>query len=170
VNSLVRVGLVIAVAVTLAGCQSVTGRGLLEGESSSSSTQYRNDGSRGWSLFGNRQDERDLVLAKRHFRENNFGLAERYYRRAVEAEPSNAEAWVGLGAAYDHLRRFELADRAYDQAMSLIGATPELLNNRGYSYMMRGEHDRARELLLEAQAKDPGNPFVKNNLTLLEST
>src|SRR5438067_3386871 len=58
----------------------------------------------------------DLNLGKRHFRANNFGLAERYFRRAVEKAPGetrrDAEAWLGLAASYDRLRRFELADRA----------------------------------------------------------
>src|SRR5262249_19646759 len=57
----------------------------------------------------------DLNTAKNLYRSANFGLAERYYRRAVEARPQDAEAWVGLAACYDQLRRFELADRAYHQ-------------------------------------------------------
>src|ERR671938_227837 len=51
----------------------------------------------------------DLALGKRHFRESNFGLAEVHFRRAVEkaAGPKEreAEAWLGLAASYDRLRR-----------------------------------------------------------------
>jgi len=112
----------------------------------------------------------DLSLGKKHYRAANFGLAERHFRRAVESHPRDAEAWVGLAASYDRLRRFDLADRAYNQAIAIIGPTPEILNNKGYSYMLRGDYPRARETLLAAQVKDPSNPYIQNNLELLEKS
>ncbi|HEY6255851.1 MAG TPA: tetratricopeptide repeat protein [Xanthobacteraceae bacterium] len=112
----------------------------------------------------------DLALGKKQYRAGNFGVAERYFRRAVEFHPRDAEAWVGLAASYDRLRRFDLADRAYDQAVAIIGPTPEVLNNRGYSYMLRGDYRRARSTLLAAAAKDPKNPYIRNNLDLLDKS
>jgi Flp pilus assembly protein TadD len=113
----------------------------------------------------------DLSLGKRHFRERNFGLAERYFRRAVEKAPGearrDAEAWLGLAASYDRLRRFELADRAYAHAIKILGPTPEILNNQGYSYLLRGDYHHAREKLVAARDLDPGNPYIRNNLDLL---
>jgi Flp pilus assembly protein TadD len=112
----------------------------------------------------------DVSLGKKHFRAGNFSLAERHFRRAVELHPRDLDSWIGLAASYDRQRRFELADRAYDQASKIAGPTAEILNNRGYSYMLRGDQRRARETLLEAQARDPGNAYVKNNLELLEAS
>ena len=112
----------------------------------------------------------DLSTGKKQYAAGNFGLAERYFRRAAEQHPRDAEAWVGLAAAYDRLRRFDLADRAYDQALAIIGPTAELLNNRGYSYMLRGDYARARTSLMAAAAKDPKNQYVKNNIELLEKS
>jgi Flp pilus assembly protein TadD len=112
----------------------------------------------------------DLNLGKKQYRAGNFGLAERYFRRAVETHPRDAEAWVGLAAAYDRLRRFDLADRAYEQATAIVGPTAEVLNNRGYSYMLRGDYPHARSTLLAAAAKDPKNPYIKNNLELLDKS
>jgi Flp pilus assembly protein TadD len=109
----------------------------------------------------------DLSLGKRYFKAGNYGLAERYFRRAVETHARDAEAWVGLAASYDRLRRFDLADRAYAEAIRLVGPRVAILNNQGYSYMLRGDYKRAREKLLEAARKDPGNRFVENNLRLL---
>ena len=63
-----------------------------------------------------------------------------------------------------------LADRAYDQAVAIIGPTAELLNNRGYSYMLRGDYPHARTTLLAAAAKDPKNPYIRNNLELLDKS
>ena len=112
----------------------------------------------------------DLNTGKKLYRAANYGLAERHFRRAVEARPKDAEAWVGLAASYDQLRRFELADRAYNQAVGIVGKTPEVLNNQGYSYMLRGDYARARVTLLQAKAKDPDNPYVQNNLELLDKS
>jgi len=112
----------------------------------------------------------DLVRGKRYFRANNFGLAEKSFRAAAEKYPRDAEAWVGLASSYDRLRRFDLADRAYAEAIRLIGPTPEILNDQGFSYMLRGDYARAARLLHQAQAKDPGNPYVQANLQLLEES
>jgi len=112
----------------------------------------------------------DLSLGKENFREGNYGLAERYFRHAVESGPKDAEARLGLAAAYDRLRRFELADRAYEQVIRIAGPTPEILNNQGYSFMLRGQFDRAREILNRAREKDPGNPYIQNNLALLDES
>lgn len=112
----------------------------------------------------------DLSLGKKHYRQNSFGLAEQHFRRAVEKGPKSLEAWIGLAASYDKLRRFDLADRAYAQAIKLAGPTPEILNNQGYSYLLRGDRRKARTTLLQAQAKDPGNPYIRNNLELLDQS
>ncbi|MFL6797287.1 MAG: tetratricopeptide repeat protein [Xanthobacteraceae bacterium] len=118
-------------------------------------------------LLGN--DPKDgLSLGKKYFRSANFGLAERHFRRAVEQHPRDVEAWNGLAASYDRLRRWDLADRAYAQAMKIAGPQAELLNNWGYSYMLRGDYRRAQETLLQAQVQDPANPYIKNNLELLD--
>jgi Flp pilus assembly protein TadD len=121
------------------------------------------------SLLGSDPSD-DLNLGKKQYRAGNFGLSERYFRRAAEMHPRDAEAWVGLAAAYDRLRRFDLADRAYEQVVAIIGPTAEVLNNRGYSYMLRGDYPRARSTLLAAAAKDPKNPYIKNNLELLDKS
>jgi Flp pilus assembly protein TadD len=112
----------------------------------------------------------DLNVGKNYFRQGSYGLAERHFRKAVEQHPRDAEAWLGLAASYDRLKRFDLADRAYAQAIKLVGATPEILNNQGFSYMMRGDYRRARVTLLQARAKAPENPYIQNNLQLLEAS
>jgi tetratricopeptide (TPR) repeat protein len=112
----------------------------------------------------------DLQLGKRYFRSNNFGLAEKSFRTAVEKHPNDAGAWVGLAASYDRLHRFDLADRAYAAAIRLVGPTAEILNDQGFSYMLRGDYARAKKKLEAARAKDPANPYVQANLQLLEES
>ncbi len=112
----------------------------------------------------------DVQLGKKYFRSNNFGLAEASFRSAAVKHPNDAEAWIGLAASYDRLRRFDLADRAYAQALRLVGPTVEVLNDEGFSYMLRGDYERAHKLLEQAQAKDPANPYVEANLKLLNDS
>ncbi len=120
-------------------------------------------------LFGDDPND-DLQRGKRYFRHNDFGLAEKSFRAAVERHPSDAEAWVGLAASYDRLRRFDLADRAYQGAIQIIGRTPEVLNDQGFSYILRGDYARAQKTLQEALRKDPGNPYIQANVHLLEES
>ena len=112
----------------------------------------------------------DLNIGKRYYRVGNYGMAERYFRRAVEQHPTDAEAWLDLAASYDHTKRFDLADRAYGQAIQLAGPKIEILNNQGYSYMLRGDNARAYEKLNEALRRAPGNPYVISNLRLLQAS
>ncbi len=108
-----------------------------------------------------------LHVAKTQFAEGNFGHAARYYERAVEIMPKNPEAWLGLAASYDRVRRFDLADRAYREAGLLIGDRAEYYNNIGYSYLLRGDVAKARTNFLRAYELDPASITVNNNLDLL---
>jgi Flp pilus assembly protein TadD len=111
-----------------------------------------------------------LRLAIQHFNAGHYGLAERYFRDAVEKAPRDATAWVGLAACYDRINRFDLADRAYSQAIKLVGETVDILNNQGYSYMLRGDLTAARKKFLRAYEREPNNPTVVNNLKLLDGS
>ena len=109
----------------------------------------------------------DVSLGKHYYRNGDFGLAEKHFRAAAESQPNNAEAWLGLAASYDQLRRFDLADRAYAQAIRIAGEQVAIINNQGYSYILRGDYKRARERLMLASVKAPDNPHVQANLQLL---
>ena len=116
-----------------------------------------------------RPQDQPVALGRQHFAKSDYGLAERYFRQAVEANPKSSEAWVGLAASYDRLRRFELAERAYKQVLALEGRTPAVLNNLGYHHMLRGNLKQARHYLNEALRRDPTNPQIQGNLRLLET-
>jgi len=104
------------------------------------------------------------------YRANHFRESERLFRRATQLDPRKSEAWIGLAASADRLRDFAQADRAYSKAREIAGPTAEVLNNQGYSYILRGDLKRARETLAAAQKLDPGNKYVANNLALLASS
>jgi Flp pilus assembly protein TadD len=116
-----------------------------------------------------RSDE-PLRMGIEHFNRGHFGIAERYFRDATEKAPKDPTAWIGLAAAYDRIARFDLADRAYAHAIRLVGETTEILNNQGYSYMLRGDLVNARRKFLQAYEREPNNPTIANNLQLLNSS
>jgi len=111
-----------------------------------------------------------LKLGLEYFKKGSYGIAQRYFRDAVEKAPEDAEAWIGLAASYDRLRRFDLADQAYATAIKLTGETVQILNDRGYSYLLRGDLSKARAKFLRAYQLDPTNPTVINNIALLNSS
>ena len=165
-----RVGLVPGLALAavcllwLAGCETTQ-----TGDTTGSIADVRDNTPSSTGLMGEDPKD-DLNLGKKHYRQNSFGLAEQHFRRAVEKGPKDVEAWVGLAASYDKLKRFDLADRAYENAIRLAGPTAEILNNQGYSYLLRGDRRRARATLLAAQAKDPNSPYIQNNLDMLDES
>jgi len=120
-------------------------------------------------IFGSLPAEKPLELGKRYYSKGEFGLAEQAFRSAIELNKSDADAWLGLAASYDRLRRFDQARRAYDVLLKLAGRTPVVLNNLGYHYILQGEHAKANQVLLEAKRSDPGNKFIRNNIDLVRA-
>lgn len=108
-----------------------------------------------------------LRMGKVYFRNESYGLAAQSFQKAVEVTPKDAEAWLGLAASYDHLRRFELADQAYEKVLKLGSQNAAILNNAGYSQLLRGNLASARRFLLRAYELEPDNPYIQNNLKLL---
>jgi Flp pilus assembly protein TadD len=152
VNRLPGAALVILLAVTLLGCRAVPHAEAVPLLPPSDE----------------RPSDEPLYLAKLQFRNGSYGLAEQYYRRAVEANPDSLDAWLGLAASYDRLKRFDLAERAYQQLIRRIGYTPVVLNNLGYHYLLEGRMEEARKYMVQAYQKDPSNPEIQSNLALLD--
>jgi Flp pilus assembly protein TadD len=113
--------------------------------------------------------DEDTRLGWVHLMRGNYGLAEQHYRRAVEATRQNGSAWIGLAASYDRLGRFDLADLAYRHAIRLEGGNYVILNNWGYSYLLRGDIRAARRLLERAELLAPGDPTIANNIAVLDA-
>jgi Flp pilus assembly protein TadD len=111
-----------------------------------------------------------LAAGKNQFKEKNYGNAAAAFKKAVELEPRDGEAWLGLAASYDRLRRFDLADRAYARAHKYLGNIYQYYNNVGYSHLLRGDLLTARRNFLKAYELAPNNQVVADNLELLGSS
>lgn len=148
-----------AIALAAAGCQSVLEEGAPDAELAGDISDS--------SSFGSAPEQQWLLKAKTYYKNGNYGLAERYYRQAIEERHNNAEAWLGLAASYDRLKRFDHASRAYDQLIKIAGHTPTVLNNLAYHQMLKGDFAGARQTLQTAAAQSPDNPYIRNNMDLL---
>ena len=153
-----RVFPLLLLSALMAGCQPSTENRLLQGSGMTMEDPafYPSD--------------TPLRAAKVAFKNSDFGLAETNYRKAVELTPNDVEAWLGLAATYDHLRRFDLADPAYEKVLQLGSRNAIVLNNAGYSKLLRGDLKGARIFLLKAFELQPENPYIINNIALLNES
>ncbi len=141
------------IAVLLSGCSQHQGLGGVEATPVGS--------------IKRQAEQTNLQIAKAHFRRQAYGLAEKHFRLAVEEDRKNAEAWLGLAASYDHVKRFDLADRAYDELRALTGDNVVVFNNLGYSYTLRGNYAKAGTMLARAQRLSPDDEQVLENVDFL---
>lgn len=111
--------------------------------------------------------------AKEHFRRSEYGLAEQKFRLVTEkssfgqnvgSRVVTLEAWYGLAASYDQLRRFDLSDPIYEHIKAEYGVSVTYYNNYGYSLQMRGETSKARVQFREAMTLSPQCQIPRNNL------
>ncbi len=119
------------------------------------------------SSMGNYTADTALIEARTHFRNNNFGYSAAFYKKVAELSPQSAEGYVGLGASYDRLGRFDLSDRVYASLKRITGESAQYYNNVGYSYMLRGNLRAALSNFRRAEALDPDNMVIANNIQLL---
>lgn len=105
----------------------------------------------------------EIEAARKAFAAGNFGYAARYFENAEKG----AEACLGLAASYDWLYRFDLADPAYDRCARATGESFAYHNNRGFSYLLRGDTDRAAASFERARALRPGDAVIRTNLRIL---
>ena len=166
-------------SILLAGCQTVDSTGVVLSPTGEPAVAMGDAATPTPPATSTVQDPTDLEyypsdtplkLGLEYFNRGSFGLAARYFEDAVAKAPKDATAWVGLAASYDRIGRFDLADRAYKRAIRLVGETTAILNNQGYSYMLRGRLIEARRKFLKAYDRDPTNPTIVNNLELLNSS
>jgi Flp pilus assembly protein TadD len=75
-------------------------------------------------------------------------------------------AWNARGAVADLRRDWADANLAYDRASALAVDRPEILNNRGWSLVLRGQWQEALPLLERAAGLDRKSRRIADNLEL----
>ncbi len=153
--------LVVGTALLLAGCSSL---GIA---SKSTFGDAQAQAAALPTISGDYTADTALADARAHFSNNDFGYSAALYKRVVELSPKDPQGYVGLGASYDRLRRFDLSDRIYAALFQLTGATAQYYNNVGYSYMLRGNLTAALTNFRKAKALAPDSVVVANNLQIV---
>lgn len=85
---------------------------------------------------------------------------------ATSAKTAGWRAWNARGVLADLKRDWPAADKAYAKASRLAGGSGPVLNNMGYSHLLRGEWDIAADYFERAHKLDPSSSRIANNLEL----
>ena len=88
---------------------------------------------------------------------------------ASRFEDASWRTWNALGMAGDMARNWAGADAAYARALALAPNEAAIMNNRGWSQMLRGRWQDAAALLGQAAALAPANARIRDNLDLVRS-
>ncbi|MGH8473780.1 MAG: tetratricopeptide repeat protein, partial [Gammaproteobacteria bacterium] len=104
--------------------------------------------------------DREAAEAARHLGAlaflDNTEEALRWYRRAVELDPANADGWNRLGHVYNRTGQLGQAEEAYGKVVTFGEANRDMeavavgTGNLGVIYRTRGELERAEEMLKKA--------------------
>src|SRR5262249_18519768 len=84
-----------------------------------------------------------LCAALHDQRTGNYARAEALYRRVIETDPAQPEAWFWLGAVCQALNRSAEAVNCYRQALCTRPDLAEAHNNLGVALDDQGKHEEA---------------------------
>ena len=85
---------------------------------------------------------------------------------AVAQAPQSAQAWNARAVIADLMEDWTTADSSYAKARALSADAPDVLNNQGWSMLLRGRWTDALPLLQQAASLEPDQQRVRNNLEL----
>jgi len=146
-------------ALPLAGCSSLLPGASTNGNNSLTVAQLPD--------VGDVTADQALAQARDHFRNSDYGYSAALYQRYVSLMPKDPQGYVGLGASYDRLGRFDLSDRTYQTLLQVGGSSAQYYNNVGYSYLLRGNLTAALSNFRSAHKLDPDSAVINNNLQIL---
>ena len=86
------------------------------------------------------------------------------YQKAIELEPTNEKAYVGLAKAYSRLNRLNDAENAYKQAIQANPNSAYSNQNLGIFYLQQAEYAKAAESFKKAIDLAPESYVNESNL------
>lgn len=93
-------------------------------------------------------------------------LATEYYRKSMELGNDSAKVEVLLGVSYCMLRRYPLAENAFNRARLKGYSDLAIKNNLAMIRFAEQDYDEAANMLLSLYSQYPSNKKVKTNLAL----
>jgi type IV secretion system protein VirB1 len=113
--------------------------------------------------------ERAYLEGKADLAAGRPGLAIVAFETALANDPGSVKVLNGLGAAYDGLQRFDVAQSFYKQALQREPNSPDVVNNMAISLQMAGKPEAMR-WFAQAERLDPKNPVIDANVNLAQAT
>lgn len=110
--------------------------------------------------------ERAYTHGKASLSAGHDGLAIVAFQKALALKPASVAALNGIGAAYDGLRRYDLAQGYYRRALALEPTAADTLNNLAVSLALAGDPE-AERVFAQASAFDPSNGVIRSNVSRL---
>jgi tetratricopeptide (TPR) repeat protein len=91
------------------------------------------------------------------------------YQKALEIDPKNAQAALGLGWAYSYSRQWDNALAAFKKAAELDSKLAgEAEDGIAWCYFFKKEFDQAKAFLAKAQAEGRPDPHLKDSIEKIE--
>jgi tetratricopeptide (TPR) repeat protein/tRNA A-37 threonylcarbamoyl transferase component Bud32 len=87
--------------------------------------------------------------------ESNPKQAESLLKKAIELDPTNAEAFYNLGKLYTSKKEYAKAIQAYDKAIDLNPRSPDAFFNLGFLYYGKKDYPKAEALFLKVTELQP---------------
>lgn len=112
------------------------------------------------------QIQRGLAL----HRQNQIGLAQSHYQRAVKLDPKNADAWQLLGLAAFQLELIPKAIKHFRQAIALRPNFAEAWNNLAIALKREGKFAESAEHFAKALEIRPEYVEAAHNLAILRES
>jgi Flp pilus assembly protein TadD len=85
---------------------------------------------------------------------------------AISSPAASWRAWNAYGTLADVNRDWAAADRSFAKAAELAPRRAEVINNQGWSHVLRGEWATALPFFENAAKRDPASQRIANNLEL----
>jgi len=112
----------------------------------------------------------DPIVAERAgiaaLKQGNVATAMVLIDRATKSPKASWRAWNARGVIADLQQDWRAADAAYQEAAKRSSDESEIINNQGWSLLLRGDWERAESRFERASALDPHSTRIANNLEL----
>jgi Flp pilus assembly protein TadD len=120
-----------------------------------------------------KDDPSDVRSAERAARSSlmlgDSATARTLLQTAISSGRASWQSWNAMGVLCDRDGEWDGADAAYASADELSPDQPEVLNNHGWSLILRGEWPEAVLVLQKAAKLDPKSAKIADNLELAQT-
>ena len=123
------------------------------------------------SVSAQKQERIQIRRGTRDFQKEQYVDAEVKYRKALELNPSSAEAYYNLAGALVHQKKDSLALNLYSKAASICKDAKKsamIYHNAGDLYMASKKYQEAVDAFKQSLRKDPTNDKTRYNLALAQ--